>query len=368
MTIDLKAITQSIRDWLEQMAVGLELGRFHFCAKGSLVPTTGKAGLVSTCFAMRSAWQAGIWDEWPKERRKACVEFVQSFQRQDGFFYDPWLFKNSNIGLKTIALVFLGRVSFRFLFHHKEMNLRAETRQCVGDLFNVGFKPLIPLPLEFQDTKNIRKYIQSLDWCNPWSAGSHLSHLMCFFSVSREYFDQPETYESLVDEILQMLSELHDKKTGTWFLGSPSDVLKINGAMKVLSGLQWLDREYPNTENLIDFALAQPIQNDGCGILNRLFVLQQARKKAPHGYRQKEIRKTAFHALDTVQEFQNSNGGFSFYKHKSQTSYYGAKISKGFAVSDLHGTAMMTWAIAIALDLLGEDAPEGAKKWKYHRA
>lgn len=189
MIIDLKATTQSLKDWLEQMAMGLEPGRFRFCAKSFFVPTTGKAGLVSTCFAMRSAWETGIYDEWPEERRRGCVEFIQSFQRQDGFFYDAWLFKNTRIHLKTIVLALLGRVPFRFLLHQKEMNLRAETRQCAGDLFNVRFKPLVPLPLECRDIKSVRKYVQSFDWSNPWSAGSHLSHLMCFLVVNRKYLD-----------------------------------------------------------------------------------------------------------------------------------------------------------------------------------
>jgi len=47
---------------------------------------------------------------------------------------------------------------------------------------------------------------------------------------------------------------------------------------------------------------------------------------------------------------------------------YGAKVSKGFAISDLHGTAMMCWAIALALDLLKPDLPEGGEYWRAHRA
>ncbi|MCK4389251.1 MAG: hypothetical protein KAV83_03305 [Desulfobacterales bacterium] len=167
---------------------------------------------------------------------------------------------------------------------------------------------------------------------------------------------------------MNILTGLHDEQTGTWFRGSCSSNLKINGAMKVLSGLQWVDREYPNTKRLIDFALVQPIQNDGGGILNRLFVLQQARKGALPGYRQDDIRKIAFHALEAVPGFQKSDGGFSFFfQQKSQTFYYGVKVSQGLPVSDLHGTAMMTWAIAVAVDLLGEDAPGDTKKWKCHR-
>jgi hypothetical protein len=368
LAIDLEVTTERIRDWLEQMAVGLAPGRFRFCEKGSLVPTMGKAGLMATCFAMRSAWQSGVWNDWSKERKSACVEFIQSFQREDGFFYDPWLYKNAGIGLETIANMLLGRVSFKVVYQQKKLNMRAETRQCIGDLFNVGVKIVIPAPLEYPDIISIRRYLQSLSWNHPYSTGSHLSHLMCFLAINKESFEHSENYQDMVNEILQLLSQLHNKKTGTWFTGSPSDVFKINGAMQVLSGLQWLEQEYPISKNLVDFALAQPFENDGCGMLNRLFVLQQASKGIANKYRQKDIQQIAYSALDAICKFQNPDGGFSFYKHKSQHSYYGAKVSKGFAVSDLHGTAMMTWAIGVAIDLLGEEAPKGAKEWNFHRA
>ena len=43
-------------------------------------------------------------------------------------------------------------------------------------------------------------------------------------------------------------------------------------------------------------------------------------------------------------------------------------VSKGISLSDLHGTAMFVWAIALCLELLGEDAPEGSEVWRVHRA
>ncbi len=368
MTIDLKETAQGVGSWLDQMADGLEPGRFRFCSKGSLVPVRGKAGLMATCFAMRSAWQSGIWDKWQQDRKEACVRFIQSFQQKDGFFYDPWLNRKAGISLETIVNLLLGRVPINILYQQKKLNMRAETRQCIGDLFNVGEKSLSPAPIEYPDPLSFQKYIRTLSWTQPYSAGSHLSHLMCFLAVNKEYFPPTENCDFMISEILKLLSELYDEETGTWFLGKPENVFKINGAMKILSGLQWLGQKLDNPEKLIDFALAQPFQNDGCGMLNRLFVLQQAGKSAPEGYRYREIQKIASRALASVQEFRNSDGGFSFYKHRSQPSYYGAKVSKGLDVSDLHGTAMMTWAIGVSLDLLGENAPDGAENWHCHRA
>jgi hypothetical protein len=368
VTIDLKKTARDIGDWLEQMSVGLELGRFRFCGKGSLVPIEGKAGLMATCFAMRSAWQAGIWDEWPRDKKDACINFIKSFQREDGIFYDPWLSKKTGFNLSAIGRILIRRKSYYNLKEQKKLNQRAETRQCIGDLYNVGESPLYPAPVEHLNFSSFPIFWDSLSWETPWAAGSHLSHLMCFLSVNKLFFSPVEHHDSLIKQILKLLSDLHDNKTGAWFSGRPGNLMKINGAMKVLSGLQWIEFEPTGFENLVDFALAQPFQDDGCGMLNRLFVLQQARKGTIAGYRQREIHQTASTALDAIQKFQNPDGGFSFYKHKSQPSYYGVKVSKALNESDLHGTAMMTWAIGVCLDLLGEDGPDGKEKWRFHRA
>jgi len=368
MHIDVSALNASISDWLRQMAEGLLPGRFRFCAKGSFVPVDGKVAQVSTCFAMKSAWQAGVWKHWSVKRCEACVEFVKSFQTPEGWFKDPWLETNARLNFKDIASLVLGRTGLQALKNRKMNNLRAETRQSVATLLMVGKKPDHPLPQEIRDGDDARKYINAMDWSNPWGAGSHLSHQLFMLSVNRQCFDDLEGNKNLVDALLQELKRYYHPDTGTWYKGNPPDAIKINGAMKVFSGLQWLYRPYPDTHALLDFALKQPFKSDGCGFLNRLFVVYQAQKGVEDGYRVREIKKLAKDALKRVMEFHQADGGFSFYKNKSQTRYYYASVSKGLPVSDLHGSAMFVWAIALCLELLGEDAPEGGEAWKAHKA
>lgn len=114
--MDLLAIREGIANYLDGLSHSLAPGRFRFCLEGSRVPTEGQAAQVSTCFAMKAAWQAGIWETWPEERRLACIEFLKSFQRPDGWFADPWLAKASRPDVKSYvrhALLSLsGRVSW----------------------------------------------------------------------------------------------------------------------------------------------------------------------------------------------------------------------------------------------------------------
>lgn len=366
--LDLNMVRMSISDWLEELGVGLSPGRFRFCLKGGLVPTDGHQGQVSTCFAMKIAWQTGLWGQWTQRQRQACVEFVRSFQREDGFFFDHWLSAHTKVSIKEWLCVLSGRVRWIDLWVRNKRNLRAETRQSAATLLMVGAKPKYPMPCEVTDVDSVKRYVESLDWCNPWSAGSHVSHQLFMLTVNHQCFGKPDNYEELINAFLGQLTQFYDKRTGTWFGSDPSDTIKINGAMKVFSGLQWLKHPYPNTRVLLDFALRQPFQKDSCGFLNRLFVVQQAVKGVPSGYRQEAIHRLAFEVLGAVNHFRQTDRAFSFFEEHAQTRYYNAPVSQGYLVSDLHGTTMLVWAIAITLELLGDEAPIEAKCWRAHKA
>jgi hypothetical protein len=369
---DLLAIQEGLANYLEGLSHGLDPGRFRFCLEGSLAPTEGKEAQVSTCFAMKAAWQAGIWEKWPEEKRLACIEFLKSFQRSDGWFADPWLEKASRPDVKAYLRhardTLCGRSSWGQLFDRAERNLRAETRQTAATLLMVGVVPPYPLPCEHTTEEGLKTYLEKFDWRQPWGSGSHLSHLIFFLSINQRSFGLPRDYDELIDIICNFLASRRDSETGCWFRGSPPDVMKINGAMKVFSGLQWVDRPYPDCNRLLDFALGQPFQSDGCGFLNRLFVVHEAIKGAPDGYRRDQVQDLARKALEAIVRFRKPDGGFSFYQGHAMEGYYGATVSRGLPVSDLHGTCMMVWAIALAIEMLGDNAPPGREQWKAHRA
>ena len=368
-SIDIKSIRGSVSEWLNQLQVGLLIYRFRFCLDGDLVPRSGHQAQMSTCFAMKIAWQTGIWESWPAEKKNACISFVKSFQNSNGYFIDPWLKKSAGPTCKDILRIALGKKTLKQIKEIKIQNVRAETRQSASTLFMVGEKPNYPLPFEVKAVEDVVPYFKSFDWTNPWGAGSHISHQLFLLTVNKKYFNMSTDYEEIVDAFLEQINSICDPETGSWFTGHPSDVLKLNGAMKIFSGLQWLDRPYPDTKSLLDFALAQPFQKDGCSFLNRLFVIWQAQKGVPEGYRIKDVRSTACEVLEYAKNFIQSDGAFSFFHERSQVSYYSAKVSRGKKVSDLHGTTMLTWAIAIACELLSSDnSNEKVNGWKPHNA
>lgn len=344
---------KSVRLWLEEMGEEMPLGRFRFCRTRSLVPTNKKRGQGITCFAMKSAWHIGAWQDWAPEVKDGCVQFVKSFQTPDGNFVDPWLLQK--IGRDTwLSLAKHGR--FREMFADmqdiKARAVRAETRQSAATLMLVGDWPAYPLPMTWRSESAVREFIRSLDWAHPWSAGSHASHLVSFIVMNGRGLEGASLKSQMLEAAFEETDKFLDEKTGTWSVGEVTHVQRINGAMKMLTAYDWAKRSMPYPERLMDYTFDNTSGQDGCGVLDKLFVLQKASAEVP-GYRTADLERFALDALNDIGTYHQKDGGFSFYRTHAQRWYYGALVSLGGRQGDMHGTVMFTWACAVALDLLG---------------
>ena len=58
-----------------------------------------------------------------------------------------------------------------------------------------------------------------------------------------------------------------------------------------------------------------------------------------------------------MSHYHSEYGGFSYFKNKSQTHYYGVEISNGLNTPDIHGTTLLVWALAMIFKILGDDYP-----------
>ncbi len=334
--------------WLERMGEGLSPGRFRFCKTRSLAPSDGKRGQGITCFAVKSAWHIGAWQSWPQELKDECVQFIKSFQVNNGNFVDQWLLRR--IGWDSrISLAKHGRFkkAFSDMQELKAQTVRAETRQSAATLILLGERPSYPLPMSWQSEQAVREFVRALDWSHPWGAGSHASHLVSFVSMNGG-----ETKDGMLEAAFEETDRLLDAKTGTWGIGEVTHIQRINGAMKMLTAYDWANRPIPYPDRLIDYTLKNTSGEDGCGVLDKLFVLHKATTNAP-GYRTEDLERFAIEALQEISAYHREDGGFSFYRSRAQRWYYGALVSFGEKQSDMHGTVMFTWACAVALSLLG---------------
>jgi hypothetical protein len=327
--------------WLRRLGENLKPGRFAFCLRGNLVPVTGRVAHMSTIFAVKIAYQTGLWADWPQCRKNACITFLQSFQDEDGWVRDPWI-----------------------LAHYAEhpeaspdlqATVRAETRQLLSLLFTLGAKPLYAPPLEYDSPQALSAFTRSLDWSNPWAAGSHWSHQAFLLAAAKAAGKDVSRLEAA---LLSLLDEYYSPEQGLWFDPSqapPPVNIRINGAMKIFTGLAWLPKRPLDHEALIRFCLNTLRLNDSCSLIDQIYVLQQT--TAGHDEKSslgQEAKNAALRlARQSIRYYQWRDGAFSFYPGKAQNFYYaGIPASLGLKTADLHGSAMQTWALALVLQLL----------------
>jgi len=234
-----------------------------------------------------------------------------------------------------------------------QQTLRAETRQSLSSLSLFGYRPSVVYRGFPQDVTAIDRYLEQLDWSRPWGAGSHFSHLLFFLANT----DLPGA-TALFDHATAWVMRLQHAEDGCWYRGAPPLSQKINGAMKILTGLQAADRlsvDHPRA--LIDSALQATNDAHACDNFNVTYVLAKAAQATQRSYRMDDIRDFMYNRLELYRQYYYpSLGGFSFKKGKANRFYYGALLSRGKSEPDIHGTVLFGWGLALVASALGEEA------------
>ena len=191
--------------------------------------------------------------------------------------------------------------------------------------------------------------MNSYNWSKPWDAGAQFSSLSLY----------NETLKLDINNRLNKFIESKlDQDTGSYFEGNPGSSRQIiNGAMKVISGLDWLNQDVHLPTNLIDFCLNNKPEFEGCDLVDYIYVLYKCSSQT--NYRKNEIISLFKEVLDYLKLlYHEDEKGFSYFINKSQTHYYGINISKGKNQADIHGTILSVWAIVMILNLLEENIYE----------
>ena len=168
---------------------------------------------------------------------------------------------------------------------------------------------------------------------------------LCVLLESQEIDNQE--YILLKKQLITFSNDLLDKQTGCYFKESvTSDSEMINGAMKVLTGLDWLATPVHEPKNLIDTCLEIKPLSYGCDIVDIIYILYMCAKETT--YKRKDIvRYLEEIELVISKHYQSETGGFSYYLQNSQKYYYGLSITKGVKTADIHGTTLLLWAYSM---------------------
>ena len=127
-----------------------------------------------------------------------------------------------------------------------------------------------------------------MPWNKPWDAGAQFSSLSVY----------SETFNLNLDQTLySFITNKLDRDTGSYFVGKPQHSRQIiNGAMKVISGLDWLNKEIHLPNKLIDFCLDNKPEFEGCDLVDYVYVLFKCSSQST--YRKKEINDVLLEVLD----------------------------------------------------------------------
>lgn len=321
-------------------------GYFRYSLSGDLFDDKKKSNLAGSIFALKILYMLGEKDV---DIITPIAERIISFQKSNGALYDPFVYRKS---FARNALSSLLGGQFSNLNNHGY--IRAETRQAYSALLlhdSIPERVFRTIPTRPQE---INDYLTSLDWTRPWAAGSHFSHLMFFLALFKKHGDLKEDqYFEATRTALEIISSLQHSDDGAWYRGNPPKLEKINGAMKVITGLLWTEATLLCPRELIDLCLSDNESVHACDQINKALVLRYADEAVGSAYRREDILQWCRHTLDEWSEYYYPEyGGFSFWKHRANAQYYGARVTEGRNEPDIHGTVLFVWGLSMIAKLL----------------
>ena len=346
-------LKSTIPRFLEKLKGEKRSGFFHYSFSGDLYSEDVKWGLGNTVFAIKIYHILNLLDKLPKKDANEMINFIKSFQRNDGSFNDP-LIRRKTL-LKNIITAF--RIAkFDNVFGQK--TIRAETKQTIAAL-NLLIEPEIAYKKIPSTEEEVNRYLNRLNWAKPWDAGSHFNHLIFFLNLNKKVHTiQNDVADYLINYAIDWVNNLQSSKDGSWYRGKKTSLSqKINGAMKVIRGLNTANNpsfKYP--EKLIDLCLQINDLSHACNITNVIYVLRYANELTRGNYRFRDIQEFCNRWLNICKKhFFPDIGGFSFYFGKSNEIYYGARITRGLNEPDIHGTVMLLWGITLVSKIFEHD-------------
>jgi hypothetical protein len=296
--------------------------------------------------------------------KSGALNKIISFQNTSnesykGYFIDEnyvKAFKKNyyKVFIKNVIKFILRKIKFTEINPNKKLNefLRAETKQSIATISQFNTKPKVNFHEYPTNQIEIKKFISRLDWRFPWNAGAQVSGMCVFISFDENKIELSKYINSEIAKLV--------KSDGAYYIGSlENESEKINGAMKVLTGLDWLNIPIHKPKELIDLCLSHEPNREGCDIVDVIYVLYKCNDQID--YKKNEIKSYVEELIPIIMtHFKEEEGGFSYYSNKSQEFYYGVKISEGKNEADLHGTTLLTWALSMIFSILGHPYP----RWK----
>jgi hypothetical protein len=324
-------------------------GVFRYSYSGDL--PHAQSLLAPSIFALKLYALLGLPAD---DRLRQTIARVHTYQTTNDSFIDPVIIKKRR-WRAAVSQLKHGHLPLRL----DEPYIRAETRQAYSALLvHDALPPLTSVPVPI-DPAGIHSFLVEQDWSKPWHAGSHVSHLLFFLSLAKHtgILTQAACQEA-TDTVLTYLHSI-EQSDGSWYLSNPSPSQRINGAMKIITGLLYTPQHSQHPQRLIDLCLSHPAQadRDACHQINQLLVVRYASQWTQYTYRSQEIESYCQQLLNDWQRYYHQDlGGFSFYPSRANQRYYGAAVTAGRNEPDIHATTLFLWGLSLMTPLIPEPA------------
>jgi len=324
-------------------------GRYRYCASQK------KPILYASLYAVLTRHLYNDLD-LTKKQRKEWIEYIQSFQDDDGLFKDPAV--ENEIAANSDWW------GWRHLTLHAVMGLTA-----LGAVAKKKFKFVEP----FKDKDFTIKWLESRDWIvDPAETSNQVQNYFAILQYARDF--QGEDWADKTLEIAyEWLNEKQDEKTGLWGMSFDSPTELSNG---VQTGYHiWLLYFYDKkpiqyTERIIDSILKTqnkfggfgvPLNSSACEDIDSIDPL--VRLSQITDYRKEDIKQALQRAIPWVLANMNEDGGFVFRRY--EPFIYGHSLMS----SGRNESAMFpTWFRTLSLAYLGKcfpDSPIGKFNWQF---
>lgn len=351
-------LSESVPAYLAKLRSGDQPGRFIPCLRGA-TPIGREMALGWSCFALKTTWMLDRWSILTEMEQGSWLRFLQSFQRGDGenAFADPpeIAFLDTYIPWRERVRGWLGLTETT---RSARAITLAETKQAIATLEQVNGSTLRVFNGFPSTPEEVRVWLEAQDWSQPWGAGGQAAGLVVFIKTQAPKFLPAAQVEALLAVCRDFFQSLADPITGGYFRGRcPAHGELINGAMKILTALEWLNVEPHYPAQLVATTLRERPAGRGCHLVDAVYVLHQC-----HNGREASsvVRDFCLSIFAEIRHHAKPDGGFSFYRNKAQDIYYGVPVSRGLAESDIQGTCLLVWAIAMIWKLLSP----GTAAWR----
>ncbi len=337
--------------FVAQMRDPTQPGQYRFSWSGDIVPKGTHWGLGQATFAARVLY---ILDRIDDSVAAEIATFILSFETQSGAIFDPLVARRSRLKRLVKGFIYLDE---ELLFNRQ--NKRAELRQALAALINLGAKPrrfTEKVPVTAND---VTRFVDRLNWNKPWGAGSHVNHQLFFLRhfVTLDIHARKAAADKYFEAIKRYETHSGYHKPGA----APKANDLVGGLMKLYMAAAIFNRTHELIKKShVDLCLDRMKATDACEHFNTIYVLSHCHQHLD--YRRDEIIAFALHlASQWEKHFYPKIGGFSFNRNKSGSIYYGAVLTKGLDEPDLHGTAMFVWGLLIVSQIAGLDRKLGLR-------